>query len=307
MLQNQYMAPWVGGFVNTVDTALNAEGGPPYVACQLATVDSQGFPHVRTLVYRGFLFNDKANNVITLTTDKRLDKYQELLHNDKFEAVFWFPNARKQYRFRGIARIIDDEYKPLVDVSSINPRTIIERERLSASESDSDSDNDDDSGARLELKALHSPVSPPLRPLNNNSPISHSIISPSLASTLQQYKSANNLLYTNLHDLQSVDLRPPSDQEWDDEIARQWNGLSKKLKASFRKPTPKTKMDDVKQKKIDSIRRGVDGKKEESGLQNFALIALFTDYVDLYEDEKDRRYIYEKDSYQMWSENEVCP
>lgn len=104
-----------------------------------------------------------------------------------------------------------------------------------------------------------------------------------------------------------LDFHPPSDKEWDEEILRQWNSLSKKLKASFRKPTPKTKMDEENQKKIDKISRGVDGKKEESGLENFALIALFIEYVDLYEVEKDRRYIYEKDDYQMWNEDEVCP
>lgn len=129
MLQHRFMAPWVNGFIQAVESEMS-DSSQPFITCQLATVDPQGFPHVRTLVYRGFLFNDKANNIITLTTDKRMSKYHELLHNDKFEVVFYFPHTRKQYRFRGIARIIDNEYKPKVDVSSINPRTIIERSCL---------------------------------------------------------------------------------------------------------------------------------------------------------------------------------
>lgn len=302
------MAPWVNGFIQAVESEMS-DSSQPFITCQLATVDPQGFPHVRTLVYRGFLFNDKANNIITLTTDKRMSKYHELLHNDKFEVVFYFPHTRKQYRFRGIARIIDNEYKPKVDVSSINPRTIIERELSSSSSSSSDDDEDaSDEETVLELPKIdHKQPATSGSSSSSFEPISHSIISPAFASQLQQYKTSNNLSYTNLHDLSLLDFHPPSDKEWDEEILRQWNSLSKKLKASFRKPTPKTKMDEENQKKIDKISRGVDGKKEESGLENFALIALFIEYVDLYEVEKDRRYIYEKDDYQMWNEDEVCP
>ncbi|CAH2354640.1 uncharacterized protein CLIB1423_18S00364 [[Candida] railenensis] len=312
MLQHQYRAPWVNLFNQTIANELNPPNATPqpFITCQLATVDSQGFPHVRTVVYRGFLFNDKNNNILTLTTDKRMSKYEELLHNDKFEIVFYFPISKKQYRFRGIARIIDNEYKPRVDLSSINPRTIIERER-SSSDSDSDFDSDqsadsDDDETVLEIPSGTS-ASSISSPPSACRPVSHSLLSPAVANSIQQYKTANNLSYTNLHDLESVDLSPPSEREWNAEILRQWQGLSKKMRASFRKPAPKTKMDDEKQMKMDKIRRGVDGKKEDVGLENFALIALFTDYVDVYEMEKDKRMIYEKDSYQMWKEDEVCP
>ena len=75
----QDMASWVPIFRNTIEGELTLnEKNPPFVSFQLATVDAQGVPHVRTMVYRGFLFNDKTTNVLTFVTDKRMNKYEEL-------------------------------------------------------------------------------------------------------------------------------------------------------------------------------------------------------------------------------------
>lgn len=311
MLQFQYMAPWIPTFKSATEAELTAnENDPPFITFQFATVDARGFPHVRTLVYRGFLFDDRTSNVITCVTDKRTNKYKELLTNDKFEAVFYFPKIRKQFRFRGMARIIDNTYKPVIDLSSIQPKTIIQNNYLNSVDSDSDSDEDEEE-EELEIKATSTTTSlnsaPENDPTCQMAPVGHSLLSPSLLSQVHKQKSSENISYTNLHDLSNFDYYPPTSQEWESELKRMWFNLSKPLKKSFRKPTPTTPIDDGNQKLIDSINRGVDGKKDEDGLKNFAVIGLFIDYVDLYELDKDRRYIYAKDSNQLWSEAEVCP
>lgn len=301
MIQFQYMAPWVPTFNSSVQAELVASNNtPPFVSFQFATCDDQGYPHNRTLVFRGFLFDDKSNNILTFTTDKRMSKYQELINNDKFEAVFYFAKLKKQFRFRGRARIIDEEYKPLIDLSSIQPKTILQK-HISRNSDDSDEDSDaesEDGQLSLHVKAHHN------KQLN---PVSYPVLSPTLNQKLQREKSTTNLSYTNLHDLSAIDYYPPQQNEWEQEITRQWANLLKNLKSTFRKPLPLTPLTADNQKLIDKIARGVDGKKEEAGLTNFAVVALFVDYVDLVELEKDRRYIYKKDGYHTWSEEEVCP
>lgn len=309
MLQFQYMAPWIPTFKSATEAELTGnENDLPFITFQFSTVDSHGFPHVRTLVYRGFLFDDKSSNVITCVTDKRTNKYKELLTNDKFEAVFYFPKIRKQFRFRGMARIIDNTYKPVIDLYSIQPKTIIQNNYVNVSDSDTDSDEDEE---ELEIKTTSPSTSLNSAPENNPScqmcPIGHSLLSPSLLSQIQKKKSSDNISYTNLQDLSNIDYYPPTSQEWEAEHKRLWFNLSKPLKKSFRKPTPTTLINNENQKLIDSINRGVDGKKDEDGLKNFAVVGLFIDHVDLYELDKDRRFIYAKDSTQLWSEAEVCP
>ena len=66
-------------------------------------------------------------------------------------------------------------------------------------------------------------------------------------------------------------------------------------------------MSDENAKLISSIHRGVDGKNIDYGLKNFALVGLFIDYVDYYDLEKDKRFIYQLDENHQWFEQEVCP
>ncbi|EMG47693.1 hypothetical protein SBY92_004621 [Candida maltosa Xu316] len=212
---------------------------PPYVAFQLATIDAtSGYPSNRTVVFRGWLFDNIDTSVITFTTDKRMQKYRELLKNDKFEAVFYFSHIKKQFRLRGRAQIIDEDHKPL-------------------------------------LSSLASSVS--FIPRNSSS------------------------------DSLSMSYVSPAQDQWKNEISRQWNGLSKNMKKSFVKPTPKDVLNGSNEKLLSSIHRGVDGKHEDYGLKNFAIIGLFVDYVDYCDLDKDRRYIYELDESQQWNEQAVCP
>lgn len=97
------MAPWVPAFTNAVTRQLETAS---FITFSFATVDSNGAPKVRTCVYRGFIFNDKKTNVITFTTDIRMEKFEHLKTNPKFEACFWFPATNEQFRVSGDAKLL---------------------------------------------------------------------------------------------------------------------------------------------------------------------------------------------------------
>ncbi|PSK38970.1 hypothetical protein C7M61_002276 [Candidozyma pseudohaemuli] len=305
---HQYMAPWVPTFTSALEAEAAArDHKPPFTTFQFATVDKDGFPKNRTLVHRGSLFDNSDNNVMIFCTDRRMDKYDELLANDKFEAVFWFEKIRKQFRFRGHARLLDQEHRPIVDVSSIQPRNIILLSHNNLSDSEEEEDDDDDSGA-LEMS-----VASPQKSQNGGSvspqlvPLSYPLLSPLAFQKLAHEQKNLAVSYPNLQELSHVEFAAPTKEDWDQELQRVWNDLSKGLKLSFRRPAPRSMLDESKQNSIDKINRGVDGKGEDSGLKNFAVVAMFVETVDYYEQEKDRRYIYQKDSSHLWSEEEVCP
>ncbi|CAD1812929.1 Pyridoxamine 5'-phosphate oxidase family protein [Candida parapsilosis] len=273
MVQFNFQAPWVPILNNCVSNELAAtDNNPPFTTFQLATIDSKtGYPQNRTLIYRGWLFNNKSSNVITFTTDKRMEKYQELLDSDKVEAVFWFGHIRKQIRFRGKVRLLDSEHQPSIDLNHITSGEVTPIELDS---------NEDDSRARVQKQ-----------------PVQTSLISPSFVENDNTQE-----------DLSTYQYAPPTREEWQQELDRQWNGLSKALKTSFRKPDPKSPMTEDKAKLISKIQRGVDGKKEEDGYKNFAVGTIFVNYVDYYEQDKDKRFVYELDEEShTWTEEEVCP
>lgn len=307
---HQYMAPWVPTFTSALEAEAAArDHKPPFTTFQFASVDKDGFPKNRTLVHRGSLFDNSGNNVMLFCTDKRMDKYGELMNNDKFEAVYYFEKIRKQFRFRGRARLLDQEHQPVIDVTSIQPRNII----LSSLNtlSDEGSEDEEDDGEALELavgnkqhEKLHSNGTL-LNP--QQQPMSYPLVSPVICLKLANEQQNLAVSYPNLQDLSHIEFLPPTKEDWDAELLRVWNDLSKGLKLSFRRPAPKLMLDEEKQNSIDKISRGVDGKGEDSGLKNFAVVAMFIEAVDYYEMEKDRRYIYEKDDSHLWSEQEVCP
>lgn len=307
------MAPWVPTFSTAIESELTAKDySPPFTTFLFATVDASGFPHNRTLVYRDYLFENKTNNVLTFTTDKRAGKYRELIENDKFEAVFYFEKIRKQFRFRGRARIIDDKHTPTFDLTTIQPHHVMQ-DNLHSQANSSGDDTSDDEDDSLEFSVgskgsfdqtsidKHLTLSP------QDTPINFPIISPTLLKKIQLESSSLSISFTNLHELTVTEFCPPTREEWNAEMERSWDSLSKQLKLSFRGPEPKLLMDDNNHNLIDKITRGVDGKKEESGLKNFALVAMFVEYVDYYDMEKNRRCIYEKDENHLWTEHEVCP
>lgn len=287
----QYLAPWVPYFQQAITQQLQVDDSLPFIPMQLATIDCEtGFPHVRTVVYRGFLFDDTTTNVLTCTTDKRMAKYSQLLANDAVEIVCYFPKLKKQFRFSGVARLVDSDHFPEIDLP-------VTKTSFHSSDEEDDEDEEDES---LELKINSSTVPHNRRDDKSHTRLIYPVISPSLLTTLK----GNEDSYTNLS---SLTCYPPTNEDWSNEVERQWNSLSKSLKKSFRKPPPLSEIDDAKLKLIDSINRGVDGKKEEDGYKNFAVISLFVESVDFVDLDKDRRYIYKKNGTGIWSETEVCP
>lgn len=303
MIQLQFMASWVPAFVSAMEAEIAAnDNHPPFTTFQFATVTKTGFPHNRTLVSRGFLFDDKSTNVLTFCTDKRAEKYGELLANDRFEAVFYFEKARKQFRLRGRARVIDDTYEPTFDLNTIQPRHVIASNISLQNSSDEESD---DEGLSVTVPLAKPAETGDVAP--QKVPLRFPIISPKQMAQIHLEGSNMSTSFANLHELALMEFTPPSSEEWRLEITRIWGTLLKGLKLGFRGPLPGTPMDDDKQKLIDKISRGVDGKKEDSGIANFAVVAMFIDHVDLYDSEKQRRYFYDRDDSHHWEEQEVCP
>lgn len=320
------MAPWVPIFTHAVDSELNSRMTPPvdsqqptsssapgtrrssvslpppFILLQLATVGTDGFPHVRTVVYRGFLFNDKTTNSIVITTDKRMQKYRELEENDRVEINCYLPSRRKQFRLRGRARLVDNVRKPTIDLLKVG---VFHSYGSDNEAIDSDEDEDD------EAFQIKSPPSNNIKPISKqyksvqDEPIHTALVSPGFINNHnQEHSNHHHGSYTNLVDIQLVQ---PTSEEWDTEVRRQWDQLSKQLRHLFRKPAPLTPLDDQNAKVLDRIRRGVDGKKDEAGYANFSLVVIFVESVDFVDLEKDRRMVFTKDQYEQWSEQEVCP
>lgn len=103
--------------------------GSNYV--QIATVDSNGEPHCRTVVFRGFLNNmptghtlwnvcgevasddkdgsDGKSCIMKMCTDLRSKKVEENANNPMSEMVWWFPKTSEQYRIRGPLMMVGED------------------------------------------------------------------------------------------------------------------------------------------------------------------------------------------------------
>jgi pyridoxamine 5'-phosphate oxidase len=72
---------------------------------QLATVDSEGWPRVRTVVFRGFADQTGA---LLFITDLRSGKMGSIETGGKAEACWYFTQSREQFRLQGHLMILDD-------------------------------------------------------------------------------------------------------------------------------------------------------------------------------------------------------
>ncbi len=82
--------------VLSADLAAHAQH-PAASFVQLATLDVDGFPANRTLTFRRF---GQAGELV-FTTDLRSQKCEQITHDAKAEACWYFANARVQWRLRG--------------------------------------------------------------------------------------------------------------------------------------------------------------------------------------------------------------
>lgn len=91
---------------------------------QLATVDPDGLPANRTVVFRGFR---DGTNQLQFATDRRSAKVSQIDHQPWAAVCWYFPKTREQFRLRG----------PLQLVTAAHPAHLqTERQRLWQSLSD---------------------------------------------------------------------------------------------------------------------------------------------------------------------------
>lgn len=74
---------------------------------QLATVDAQGRPHNRTVVFRGF---SRDRDTLAFVTDRRSEKVQHLHHQPWGELCWYFPQTREQFRLAGVLELVDGDH-----------------------------------------------------------------------------------------------------------------------------------------------------------------------------------------------------
>ncbi|MDJ0730972.1 MAG: pyridoxamine 5'-phosphate oxidase family protein [Crocosphaera sp.] len=75
---------------------------------QLATVNLQGNPANRTVVFRGF-FN--PGNQLQIITDSRSEKINHINNYFASEICWYFPKTREQFRITGNLTIIDENHE----------------------------------------------------------------------------------------------------------------------------------------------------------------------------------------------------
>ena len=83
---------------------------------QIATVDKDGFPSCRTVVFRGFLPLANGDVALKMITDARSSKVAHILNCPKCEMVYWFGKSSEQYRISGDLQLVsgtEDEDKEL--------------------------------------------------------------------------------------------------------------------------------------------------------------------------------------------------
>lgn len=74
---------------------------------QLATVQTNGRPANRTVVFRGFL--DNTDQLKTIT-DARSQKPEQIKHQSWGEVCWYFPETREQFRLAGQLTLVDADH-----------------------------------------------------------------------------------------------------------------------------------------------------------------------------------------------------
>ncbi|CAI4039283.1 hypothetical protein SMKI_07G2640 [Saccharomyces mikatae IFO 1815] len=286
------MAPWVPMFIQSCKN--NTE---PFVSFQFATVDKlTNKPRCRTVVFRDFLFHDKKTNVLTFNTDMRSSKITESFLAPKssncrgnkkcetpfFEACVYFPETWEQYRFSGQSFTISRQFKEIPD--DIVAKYDIFSPRFSETSDDS-TDEDTDTSINDDNDK------------NNDINDDNKLIE---ITDNDERHNAENDYY-------------PKPEEWEAELLRQWSSLSRHTKSLYRKPAPGQKLTSETSKQLDKLHRGVDGAKEDVGLENFGIVCLCVesvDFLNLKEGRGGERWVFQKTDGKdedLWEEQEVCP
>ena len=98
------ITPWL----KPLTQALERNRSQPYSRYfQLATVQPDGRPANRTVVFRGFLDD---TNLLKTIIDTRSQKFDQILHQPWGEACWYFTETREQFRLAGELTLIDANY-----------------------------------------------------------------------------------------------------------------------------------------------------------------------------------------------------
>ena len=71
---------------------------------QLATINTEGYPANRTVVFRGFLEDEQSS--LKIITDLRSAKIEEIEHQSVAEICWYFTKTREQFRINGNLRLV---------------------------------------------------------------------------------------------------------------------------------------------------------------------------------------------------------
>ncbi len=94
------LAPWR----SLLSGALHRNRSEPHSRyLQLATIQADGRPANRTLVFRGFLDN---TNQLKFVTDSRSQKADQIEHHPWAEACWYFTTTREQFRLAGTLTLV---------------------------------------------------------------------------------------------------------------------------------------------------------------------------------------------------------
>ncbi|MBD2528797.1 pyridoxamine 5'-phosphate oxidase family protein [Nostoc flagelliforme FACHB-838] len=97
------LAPWRGAIAH----ALHRNRSLVYARyLQLATLQANGRPANRTLVFRGFL---EDTNQLKFITDNRSAKADQIQQQPWAEVCWYFPNTREQFRITGYLTLVSSD------------------------------------------------------------------------------------------------------------------------------------------------------------------------------------------------------
>ena len=76
---------------------------------QIATVDADGHPRCRTVVFRGFSVFSHSPYAMKMITDSRSEKVSQIAASPQCEMVWWFSQSSEQYRITGKLQLVSGE------------------------------------------------------------------------------------------------------------------------------------------------------------------------------------------------------
>lgn len=101
------LAPWRSPLAH----ALHRNRSEPHSRyLQLATIQADGRPANRTIVFRGFLDD---TNQLKFVTDIRSQKADQIEHQSWGEACWYFTKTREQFRIAGTLTLVGDSHPDL--------------------------------------------------------------------------------------------------------------------------------------------------------------------------------------------------